>query len=237
MDAELRVCLENCNLSDAQINVIRDEGYLTLEDFALNTYQDITDFAKRVQALPLNRGGVWFGQVHIIKLKGFLYWLKDCQQRDLPLDLDDRGFGNEQLMKCVAEYKSETEKKDDNAKAKIPDKFQPHTLRGWNTFTRELHKYLSSIVGATGVLLVYVIRKDPPDPNTPAPQTPKQFLIAQAPLRGAAYIKDHQRVYSIILDAVSGSDSWTWIRDVKDEDGRTAMLKLRDHYDRAGSRT
>jgi len=54
MDAELHVCLENCDLSDAQINTIRDKGYLTLEDFALNTYQDITDFAKRVQVLPLN---------------------------------------------------------------------------------------------------------------------------------------------------------------------------------------
>ena len=53
MDAELRVCLENCDLSDAQINAIRDEGYLLLEDFALNTYQDITNFAKRVQALPV----------------------------------------------------------------------------------------------------------------------------------------------------------------------------------------
>jgi len=80
MDAELRVCLENCNLSNEQIAAIRDKGYLSMDDFALNTYQDITDFAKRVQALPINHGGVRFGQVHIIKLKGFLYWLKDQQR-------------------------------------------------------------------------------------------------------------------------------------------------------------
>jgi len=97
MDAELRVCLENCNLSDAQINAIRDEGYLSLKDFMLNTYQDITDFAKRVQALPLNHRGVRFRQVHIIKLKAFLFWLKDRQRRHLPLDLDDGRFGKEQL--------------------------------------------------------------------------------------------------------------------------------------------
>ncbi len=237
MDAELRVCLENCDLSNAQIDAIRDEGYLSLDDFALNTYQDITDFAKRVQALPVGRGHVRFGQVHIIKLKGFLYWLKDRLRRDLPLDLDDGGFGEEQMTRCVAEYKSEIEKKAEDTKAKVPDKFQPHSLRGWNTFTRELHKYLSSILGATGVPLVYVIRKDPPDPSAPVSTDPKQVLIAQAPLRGTAYIKDRQRVYSIISDAVSGSDGWTWIRDVKDEDGRAAMLKLRDHYDGAGSRT
>jgi len=54
MDAELRVSLKNCDLSNEQISAIRDEGYLSLNDFALNTYQDITDFAKRVQALPVN---------------------------------------------------------------------------------------------------------------------------------------------------------------------------------------
>jgi len=87
------------------------------------------------------------------------------------------------------------------------------------------------------VPLVYVIRKDPPDPNAQRPTDPKQLLIAQAPLRGPAYIKDRQRVFSIISDAVSGTDGWTWIQDVKDEDGRAAMLKLRDHYDSAGLRT
>jgi len=223
MDAELCVSLENCNLSNAQINAIRDEGYLSLDDFALNTYQDITDFAKCVQALPVDCSHVRFGQVHIIKLKGFLFWLKDRLRRGLPLDLDDRGFGEEQLTRCIAKYKSKIEKKQDDTKAKVPEKFQPHTLRGWNTFTRELHKYLSSLLGVTGVPLIYVIRKDPADPQTPIPTDPKQLLIHQAPLRGAAYVKDRQKVYSIISDAISGSDGWTWICNVKDEDGRTAV--------------
>jgi len=82
-----------------------------------------------------------------------------------------------------------------------------------------------------------VIRKDPPDLNAPAPTDPKQLLIAQAPLQGEAYIKDRQRVYSIISDAISNSDGWTWIRDGKDEDGRMARLKLQDNYDGTGSRT
>jgi len=237
MDAELHVSLENCDLSDAQINAIRDKGYLSLNDFALNTYQDITNFAKRVQALPVDCGHVRFGQVHIIKLKGFLYWLKDRLRRGLLLDLDDGGFGKEQLTRCVAKYKSKVEKKEDDLKAKVPDKFQPHSLRGWNTFTRKLHKHLSSIKGVTRVPLVYVIQKDPLDPNAAASMDPKHILIAQAPLHGMAYIKDRQKVYSIISDAISSTNGWTWIRDVKDEDGRAAMLKLHDHYDGAGSRT
>ena len=79
MDAELQVCLENCDLSQAQIDALTQEGYLSMDNFALNCYQDISDMAKRVQALPLNQGGVRFSQVHIMKLKAFLYWLKDRQ--------------------------------------------------------------------------------------------------------------------------------------------------------------
>jgi len=82
------------------------------------------------------------------------------------------------------------------------------------------------------VPLVYVICKDP-DRNAPAPTDPKQVLIAQAPLRGASYLADRQKVYRIICNAVSGSDGWTWIRDVKNKDNRAAMIKLRDHYDGA----
>ncbi len=54
MDAELQACLENCDLLQAQIDALTQEGYLSMDDFALNRYQDISDMAKRVQALPLN---------------------------------------------------------------------------------------------------------------------------------------------------------------------------------------
>jgi len=48
---------------------------------------------------------------------------------------------------------------------------------------------------------------------------------------------DRQKVYQIIHDAASGSDGWAWIRNVKNEDRCLTMLKLREHYDRAGSKT
>jgi len=138
---------------------LREEGYLSLDDFALNQYQDISEFAKRVQALPVNRGGVRFGQLHIIKLKAFLYWLMDRQHRGLRLDLDDGGFGKNELEMAVIKYRAKEERKvKEEAAAKVPDKFSPHTLRGWNTFNQELENYLSSIRGASGVPLVYVLQ-------------------------------------------------------------------------------
>jgi len=190
MDAELRVCLENCEISEAQIQALRQEGYLSLEDFAYNRYQDISEMAKRVQALPVDRGGVRFGQVHILKLKAFLWWLKDRLRRGLPLDLDDGGFGEEQMTKSIQQYMAEEEMKDaDDTVAKAPDKFAPHSLQGWNTFNRELENYLSSIRGLSGVPLIYVIRKDS-GLNAPLPTDPTQIRIAQAPLRGPSYQVD-----------------------------------------------
>jgi len=110
--------LENCSLSEVQLVALTEEGYLSLKDFALNHYQDISKFAERVQALPVNRGGMQFRQLHIIKLKAFLYWLKDCQHRDLPLNLDDGGFGENKLVAAVIEYHAEIQQlyhlKDDS---------------------------------------------------------------------------------------------------------------------------
>jgi len=51
------------------------------------------------------------------------------------------------------------------------------------------------------------------------------------------YLEDKKRVYCIIRDAVSGTDGWTWIQDVCNEDGRQAMKRLREHYDSPGAKT
>jgi len=73
------------------------------------------------------RGGNQFGQLHIVKMKAFLYWLKDCQRRGLPLDLDNGGFGKlPKLEKTIKDYRDKEERKNkEEMAAKIPDKFPP----------------------------------------------------------------------------------------------------------------
>jgi len=90
--------------------------------------------------------------------------------------------------------------------------------------------------GLSRVPLVYMIQKDI-DPNAPYQPYPMQIRTTQAPLQGPSYQAGHQKVYQIICDTVSGSDGWAWIHDVKNEDGCLAMLKLREHYDWARSKT
>ncbi len=46
-----------------QINASTQEGYLSMDNFTLNHYQDIDDMAKQVQVLSVARGGMRFGQV------------------------------------------------------------------------------------------------------------------------------------------------------------------------------
>jgi len=54
--------------------------------------------------------------------------------------------------------------------------------------------------------------------------------ICLMPLHGTAYLEDKKRVYRIIRDAISGTDGWMWMQDLKNEDGRQAIKCQCDHY-------
>jgi len=79
--------------------------YISLDNFALNQYKDISKFAKSVQALPEACRGVIFCQVHIIKLKALLYWLKDKMQKGLAIIWQD--FTLQELMQLAAAFTCE----------------------------------------------------------------------------------------------------------------------------------
>ena len=56
-----------------------------------------------------------------------------------------------------------------------------------------------------------------------------QELVHLVPLDGPIYLEDKRCVYCIIRDAVSRTDSWTWMQDIKNKDGREAIKLLQDH--------
>jgi len=90
MEIDLSSCLDQCGLSQAQIDALEREGYLTMTDFSLNRYSDIDSFAKKLQALPTNQGGLNLRHMHVVWLKAFLYWLKNqiCHGIDIYYDYD-----------------------------------------------------------------------------------------------------------------------------------------------------
>ena len=56
MEIILSASLDQCGLSERQIEAIAEEGYLTITDFSLNRYSDIDGFVKKL-SLPPERGG------------------------------------------------------------------------------------------------------------------------------------------------------------------------------------
>jgi len=136
---------------------------------------------------------------------------------------------------CALETYEDMEKFKDS-KTTAPEKFQPHSLHGWTQFNCDFQNYLVSIQGISGVPLCYVIQKEESLDVAPPGEDAVEEMIRLAPLRGTTYLEDKKRVYQIIRDAVSGTDGWTWMQDVRNEDGHQAIKSIRDHYDGPGAK-
>ena len=135
MEIDLSSCLDQCGLSQAQIDALEREGYLTMTDFSLNRYSNIDSFAKKLQALPIARGGVNLGHMHVIRLKAFLFWLKNWIHRGINIYDDyDEDFGQVELQASIKALETlEGLDKASDSKTKAPEKFQPNSLRGWTS--------------------------------------------------------------------------------------------------------
>ena len=73
--------------------------------------------------------------MHVLRLKAFLYWLKSLARHGIDLYDKREDFGQYKLEECVKAleaYKDMHKFKD--SKTTAPDKFQPHSLRGWTQF-------------------------------------------------------------------------------------------------------
>jgi len=134
MEIILSASLDQCGLSQIQIEAIAKEGYLMITNFSLNRFSDIDGFTKKL-SLPLERGGVKLGHMHVLCMKAFLYWLKSLSRCRIDLYDKREDFGQYELKECVKAleaYKDMDKFKD--SKTTAPDKFQPHSLCGWTQF-------------------------------------------------------------------------------------------------------
>jgi len=162
--------------------------------------------------------------MHVLHLKA---WLKNQSRCGIDFYDEREDFGQyelEESIKALEAYEDMEKFKD--AKTTAPDKFQLHSLHGWTQFNHDLQNYLASIWGISGVPLCYIIRKEEFLVTAPSGEDTIEEMICLAPLHGMPYLEDKKRVYQIIRDAVSGTDGWTWIQDVQNEDGRLAMKHL-----------
>jgi len=132
MEIDLAACLDQCGLSPAQIDAIYWEGYVAMTNFSLHWYYDIDSFAKKLQALPTNRGGLNLGHMHVVRLKAFLYWLKNWIHCGIDIYYDyDKDFGQAELQASIKALEAyEDSAKARELKTQAPEKLQPHSLHG-----------------------------------------------------------------------------------------------------------
>ena len=159
--------------------------------------------------------------MHVVWLKAFLYWLKNQIRHGINIYYNyDKDFGQVKLEASIKALETlEGMDKAGESQTKAPETFQPHSLCSWTSLNRDLENYLASLRGILGVPLIYVIQKEENNNVAPPGEDAIQELVRLAPLEGPVYLKDKWHVYRIIRDAVSGTSGWTWMQDVKNEDG------------------
>ena len=109
------------------------------------------------------------------------------------------------------------------------DKPDPFTYDKWIEWHENMQTYLQGMLNITkDIPLFYIIRPDvaPPNPSE------EEEIIYHAPLVGARFKLDNQKVHQILTDLTTGTDASQWIKDHRrNQDGRGAWKNLCNHYD------
>lgn len=220
-------CFAVCGFSLAQRLALQREGLNTFDDMKYIRSKDIYEAVKRINALPLARGGVHIGQILIRKLEAFSFWIMDQKRRSQPLDHDD--FTVDVIEECLEKMNLEEVSADLDDKVKPPGKLST-SITGWIQWEMAFENYLSGVKGSQKLMLNYVIRKDLPAHYVHV--TEESRLLYQIPLVGQLYDADNQAVYRILKDCIYATDAWEWIKSYDDrKNGRLSMQHLRSHYD------
>ena len=130
-------------------NAIVQEGFNNLNSFSIMTNTDINDMAKRLVILPTSRGGYKINQVQIKHLQALVYWLKDCERRDIPPEINL--FTIKERDNLIKEMNLEKRQEDtnDQATVKTPGKLKPSDWFDWQLL---FENFISSLKGVDGML-------------------------------------------------------------------------------------
>jgi hypothetical protein len=158
------------------------------------------------------------------RLCGLVYWVKDKIRRGIQINPYE--FDEAALIEALQE--DEGEELADTVEAELPQKF---TADRWIAWEIELSNYLSTKKGIRGIPLAYIIRPElKPDEIIAAEDITKQEIYA-APLEGATFRRDNNKVWGILRGCTMGTPAWEWIKQLESKaDARLGMQKLRLHW-------
>lgn len=194
---------------------------MTAEDLAHWGYEDITKWVAHKEKLRVNAGGSPYGDMKRKSLIALAWWVTEKVRTGSPIDLDE--FDDEARRSSIVESKVEYDSSKDELTIDKPEKFK---YEDWPEWEKSVYTYLYSIKNSLGTPLAYVIRKPifirDIDPR-------EQLVINNAPLVGAVFRNDSQRVLTLLRSLTTGTDAENWMQGVTC--GRIAMESLQAHYD------
>ena len=229
--ASMRALFRRLGYSLPSVNVLLEEGFVTVESLRDLTKEAISQMHRR---LTNQHDNVLFTEVAGIHLHALSYWAKE--QVRLGLVPIDPALFTEQLLFDTAErltFEAELRliEKD---RSPMKPKALKHAVDQWDTFYNMFGTYLSQLRGVARCPLSYVIR-----PTADVTQEARvaryddhdAMLIALTPHTGAHYAIDNKQVYIILKELIRDGDGWSFIRrfDNASTDGRGALESIRAH--------
>ena len=230
--AEIKDVLAVCGLTEArQYRAFRAHGVARLKDFeVLGDDGALSNLVNHYRKKDLADGGVNIGEIHVQNLRALIYWARDKRRRGKRLEAS--AFTERVMDMCIRKRRAEIKAKEDKPDPPDPGKLDPQK---WHQWQHAFDNHLSAFDGADGVPLSYVIRKDKVIAEGHKWTDDREQLKYEAKLKGEVFRVDNGRVFTLLKQAIIGTNAWTWIEKFdKKQDGRKAMLSLRAHYDGPG---
>jgi hypothetical protein len=214
--------------SPPQCDAIVVEGFTNIDNLRDALLKDVSHICTTISKLSNARGGVRVGCALVCRLKGFVWWVKDRQHRDQDVEVADWTL---QVCKDFIDCMDMEDARADNASPIDP----PGKLKDgdWVQLELKLINFLQNMLGASGVPLHCVIRKDLPAGHQFT--NPAEASVHECPLNGLVYTEDNRKVYGVIKQSVADTQNWDWIKTLNQaQDGRGAVTLLRTHFDGPG---
>ena len=233
MAAALRSMLLVCGIPDIvnahghrpTLLFIASQGFDSVNDFPMLRIKDVPHMIKDHNSVPNQEARL--GAVQQRKLQALIWWSKDRQRRGLPITAAD--WTAAELATSITQINIDAPGSD----TKVTHPGKVATGHNWTTWDIKWENYLGSIMGASGVPLDYVTRRDMPATFTPANQ--HDILKYQAIHTGPAWEADKMTVYAELKACCLDGDDWAWIKAYDaNKNGREATANLRAHYEGDG---
>jgi len=227
----VRSCLMECGLTeDPQQDGWIAEGMSNMEGILSIRPEEVFKIGEKLQKLPANRGGSRQGTGSLRKVQALVRW---CMERKAKGEnLDSRQFTEAAMLRMLERIRIEEDEKDTGLEA-VENKveFKPTKWKQWKL---GFQTALGQLKGVNKETLTYVIR--PRGPPLNMMQQPEEiqrmYMIGH---RGPAYHSDNKVVWNRLKMELLETEGWAWIQKYdRLQDGRTAWLKLCDHYDGPG---